>query len=102
VLVDLLLTRSNDHVRALIHPDRGCPAVELAGGPLSRSTIKREVGAEAQRTRFAATPPETLTDPEGSVVSDGKSTAGVSAPPLLHLRRRLPHFHRVSLYSSLQ
>jgi hypothetical protein len=33
LLVDLLLTRSNDQVRALIHPDRGCPAVELAGGP---------------------------------------------------------------------
>jgi hypothetical protein len=54
MLVDLLLTRSNDQVRALIHPDRGCPAVELAGGPPSRSTI-REVGAEAQTTRFTAT-----------------------------------------------
>jgi hypothetical protein len=54
MLVDLLLTRSNDQVRALIHPDRGCPAVELAGGPPSRSTI-REVGAEAQITRFTAT-----------------------------------------------
>jgi hypothetical protein len=57
MLVDLLLTRSNDQVRALIHPDRGCPAVELAGGPPSYNTI-REVGAEAQQTRFAVTPPQ--------------------------------------------
>jgi hypothetical protein len=84
MLVDLLLTRSNDQVRALIHPDRGCPAVKLAGGPPSRNTI-REVGAEAQLTRFAATPPKTLTDLEGSVVSDGKSTTVATA----HHRHRI-------------
>jgi hypothetical protein len=44
VLVDLLLTRSNDQVRALIHPDRGCLAVKLASGPPSRSTIRERWG----------------------------------------------------------
>jgi hypothetical protein len=47
------------------------------------------VAAEAQLTRFATTPLETLTDPEGSVVSDGKSTAVATAH---HRHRTSPSF----------
>jgi hypothetical protein len=94
MLVDLLLTRSNDQVRALIVPWSGVSNRSTGWWtPVAQHTIReRGGGLGAQRTRFAATPLETLTDPEGSVVSDGKSTAGVTAPSLLHLRRRLPHY----------
>jgi hypothetical protein len=82
MLVDLLLTRSNDQVRALIVPWSGVSSRSTGWwAPVAQHTIRERWGPVAQITRFAATPPETLTDPKGSVVSDGKSTAGVTALP---------------------